>query len=471
MQMSTGSSQVSRRKLIGGFGAVAGAVFLAACSASSTNGASSSPASGGTGSAPSAAPASTVQGTQPAAASNQASAAAITLRLHSRTGAYGDVWTQRGHDFEKQQPNVKTAIEAYSSAVLSQKIQTMAAGGTIGDAYFVPSVWAEHYLFFSSGLARDLTNYAQSDKIDWTQWYKTAADQIHLNGKVVAMLDGASPGRAGLYYNKTMFKEAGLAEPTADWNLDKLVQTATTLTKGDVYGFHSLHRDSVELLIWLRSFGGDLYSKDGTKATLTTAESMQGIQWVWDTLYKWKCALPATSDVGSADQGYTTVFAAGKLAMFNSGTWDASTSEQSKIDWGLAPLPKGPIGQRGSMAEANCCQVTAASKNPAMAWEWAKWISNHDSGVLHVQKGVTPGARPDVYGDPALDKQYSYLGVYKSVFEEAMPYVIAANFHGKEVVDAVEQGLDPIWLGKTKLDQGAVAQVNQKVQQIIDEPK
>lgn len=462
---------ITRRGFLGTVGTAMAAVLFTACSGSS----SSTPSSGSAATTPStgtsAATSTSTQASQPASQANASSGATITLRLHSRTGAYGDVWTQRGKDFEKEHPNVKTTIEAYSSSVLSQKIQTMAAGGTIGDSYFVPSVWAEHYLFFSTGLARDLTNNAQTDKVDWSQWYKTAVDQIHLDGKLVAMLDGASPGRAGLYYNKTLFKDAGIPEPSADWDLDKLVEVAGTLTKNGVYGFHSVHRDSVELLIWLRAFGGDLYSKDGTKATLTTPESMQGITWVWNTLYKWKCALPATSDVGSADQGYTTVFAAGKLATFNSGTWDASTSEQSKIDWGLAPLPKGPIGKRGSMAEANTCQVTSASKNPDMAWEWAKWISNHDSGALHVQHGVTPGARPDVYGDPNLDKQYPYLAVYKTVFEDAMPYVIAANFHGKEVADAVIQGMDPVWLNGAKLDSDTVQQVNQKVQQIIDQPK
>jgi len=76
-----------------------------------------------------------------------------------------------------------------------------------------------------------------------------------------------------------------------------------------------------------------------------------------------------------------------------------------------------------------------------------------------------------VYGDPDLDKQYPQLPVFKTIFEEAMPYVIAANFHGKEVAQAVIQGMDPVWLGQAKLDQGAVEQVNQKVQQIIDQPK
>ena len=442
------------------FGAAVGAIFLAACSSPSATGPTSSPAAKSVS--------STVSAASPSA--SQASAASITLRLHIRTGPYGDVWTQRGKDFEQKHPNVKTAIEPFSSDVLSQKIQTMAAAGTVGDAYFVPTVWAEHYLFFSSGIARDLTDYANADKVDWSQWYKTAVDQIHLSGKLVAMLDGASPGRAGLYYNKTLFKQAGLAEPNADWDLNKLVQAAKALTHNGIYGLHTLHRDSVELLIWLRSFGGDLYSQDGKKVTLTTPESMQGITWVWNTLYQWKCSLPATSDTGSADQSYGTVFAAGKLAMFNSGTWDANTVEATKIDWGLAPLARGPVGKRGSMAEANTCQVTAASKNPDVAWQWAVWISDHASGVLHVQKGVTPGGRPDVYGDPNLDKQYPYLTVFKTVFEEAEPYVIAANFHGKEAAQAVIQGMDPVWLNGNKLDTSVINQVNQKVQQIIDEP-
>jgi multiple sugar transport system substrate-binding protein len=462
MNLRTDDLRISRRRALGSLGVGLGAVLASACSGA--------PASTGTSSGPASSTGATANATSQPAAAGQASGGTVNLRLHIRTGPYGDVWTQRGKDFEQQHPNVKTAIEPYSSDVLSQKIQTMAAAGTVGDAYFVPTVWAEHYLFFSSGVARELTDYANADKVDWSQWYKTAADQVHLQGKVVAMLDGASPGRAGLYYNKNLFKQAGQNEPNADWNLDQLVAAAKALTKDGVYGFHSLHRDSVELLIWLRSFGGDLYSQDGKKATLTTPESLQGITWVWNTLYQWKCSLPATSDTGSADQSYGTVFAAGKLAMFNSGTWDANTVEATKIDWGLVPLAKGPVGKRGSMAEANTCQVTAASKNPDVAWQWAKWISDHDSGKLHVLKGVTPGGRPDVYGDPDLDKQYPYLAVFKTIFEEAEPYVIAANFHGKEAAQAVIQGMDPVWLNASKVDTGVADQVNQKVQQIIDQP-
>lgn len=455
-------ARISRRKFLGSIGLGLSAILVSACSSPAAPSESSGSATNQT--------TGSGQATTPASQASQSSTSPVTLRLHIRTGPYGDVWTQRGKDFEQKYPHVKTAIEPFSASVLSQKVQTMAAAGTVGDAYFVPTVWAEHYLFLKSGVARDLTDYAKADKIDWSKWYKTAVDQIHLNGKLVAMLDGASPGRAGLYYNKTLFKQAGVAEPSGDWDLDKLVQAAKTLTKNGVYGLHTLHRDSVELLIWLRSFGGDLYSPDGKKATLTTKQSVEGITWVWKTLYDWKCSLPATADTGSADQSYGTVFAAGKLAMFNSGTWDANTVEATKIDWGLVPLAKGPVGKRGSMAEANTCQVTAASKNPQMAWEWAKWIANQESGKLHVLKGVTPGGRPDVYGDAELDKKYPYLAVYKTIFEDAEPYIVAANFHGKEAAQAVIQGMDPVWLNSGKLDETVVEQVNQKVQQIIDQP-
>src|SRR5579885_3354180 len=139
--------QVSRRKMIETFGAAVGAIFLAACSSPSATGPTSSPAAKSVSSTVSAASPSASQGTQPSSQASQASAASITLRLHIRTGPYGDVWTQRGKDFEQKHPNVKTAIEPFSSDVLSQKIQTMAAAGTVGDAYFVPTVWAEHYLF------------------------------------------------------------------------------------------------------------------------------------------------------------------------------------------------------------------------------------------------------------------------------------------------------------------------------------
>ena len=461
------SVRTTRRSLIAATTVALGGILVSACSGSTTT--SSPTAAANSTATTSSTAASQSQAAKPASQANQGSASNVVLRLESRTGSYGDVWTQRATDFEKANANVTIKVETFPSGTVKQKVETMAAGGTLGDAYFTPSVWANQYHFFVAGVALDLTDYANTDKIDWTQWYKTAVDQIHYKGKLVAMLDGASPGRAGLFYNKTLFKQAGQSEPSADWDLNKLVAAAQALTKNGVYGLHTVHRDAVELLIWCRAFGGDIYSQDGKTATLTTKESMEGITWVWNTLYKWKCSMPATADVGSAGQGYAAAFAAGKLAMFNSGTWDANTAEATKIDWGLAPLSKGPVGKRGSMAEANTCQVSKQSKNPEVAWQWAKWISNHDSGVLHVQHGATPGGRPDVYGDATLTEKYPYLAVFKTIFEEAMPYVVPANFRGLESAQAIIQGMDPIWLNKTPLNESAVAQVNQKVQQVLDE--
>jgi multiple sugar transport system substrate-binding protein len=488
--METGSvrrrvaTAVGRRRLMrwtaGALGMAAVGPLLSACGGAAPaapTAASQAPAAAGqaptaASQAPAAAPTApqTAAQAKPAGSAPQA-AGPVTLRLHPRTGPYNDVWTEVGQELQKRFPNVKVETEPFPSNVLTQKVLTMATGGTIGDAFFASVSYGEHFYNHVNGVTYDLTDLAKRDNLDWSQWFKTTVEALSLDGRLTAMIDGASPNNAGLYYNKALLKAGGVAEPTEEWTLDKYVEAARTLTKGDVWGLHNLHVNFLELITWPRAFGGDIYSKDGTKATLNRPESLKGLEWVWNCFHTWKCSPSHTIDIDTTGQGYTQMFAAGKLAMFGSGIWDVTNVMSTKIDWGLAPAPKGPIGQRGTMATANIAQITKLSKNPDMAWEWAKLDAGRESGILHLTKGVTPGGRPDVYGDPQLTKQYPYLAVYKKAFDEAMPYSYPANFRGQEVSATLSQGLDPVWLNAAKFDTAAIEQVNAKVQEILNKPK
>jgi multiple sugar transport system substrate-binding protein len=153
--------------------------------------------------------------------------------------------------------------------------------------------------------------------------------------------------------------------------------------------------------------------------------------------------------------------------MHNSGTWEASAANATKVKWNLAPMPKGPAA-RGSMAEANTICVTSASKNPDMAWEFAKVDASKEGGIFHLDMGVTPGGRPDVYNDAKVQEKYFWMKVWAKIWEDALPFNGPANYRGSEASDTMKQGLDPIWIGQATPDSGVLDKVNDAVQKVLD---
>ncbi len=446
----------------------AGMSLLAACGGASTPppaSATNQKATGAATTAPAGAAGAATTAPAQAAPAQKAAGATSSVRLHIRSGPYNDVWTKVGEQlFTPKFSNVQLKFEPYPAGELTQKVETMASAGTIGDLYFTNTYMMDHQRLGALGVAKAIDDYAKRDTIKWDDWFKVAVDQLYANGKLYGMLDGASPGRAGLYYSKDAFEAAGVPEPDETWTLDKLVDVGTKFTKDGGFAFKPTYGLAPETLIWLRAFGGDVYSKDGKKATLTTPESRKGLDWLYQGTHKLKI-FPKPDQM---QDGISTLFAAKKLAMFNSGTWDANMANSTKVKWGLAPLPKGPTGVRGSMAEANTICLTTASKNPDMAWEFAKMDASRDGGIFHLDLGVTPGGRPDVYGDPKVQQQYFWMKVWSKVWEEALPFGGPANFRGSEASDTLKQGLDPLWLGSSAPDGGAVDKTNDAIQKILD---
>ncbi|HZQ99506.1 MAG TPA: sugar ABC transporter substrate-binding protein [Chloroflexota bacterium] len=405
-------------------------------------------------------------GGTPQAAAPATGGATSQLRLNIRSGPYNDAWAKVGDLFKQKFPSVELKWEPFPASELTQKLETMAAGNTIGDLYFINTFQMDHQRFGALGIAKALDDYAKKDAIDWSQWFKVAVDQLYANGKLYGMLDGASPGRAGLYYSVEMFQEAGIPEPDESWTLDKLAEVGQKLSKDGKFGFRPLAGSAPELLIWVRAFGGDIYSKDGKKATVNTPEAKAGLTWIYDGMYKTKfMPLP-----DQAKDGFSTLFAAKKLAMHNSGTWDANASNATKVKWNIVPLPKGPTGIRGSMAEANTICVTSQSKNPDMAWEFAKLDASKEGGIFHLDLGVTPGGRPDVYNDSKVQEKYFWMKQWAKIWEGALPFNGPANYRGSEASDTMQQGFDALWIGQAKPDGDIFDKVNAAVQKVLDKP-
>lgn len=183
-----------------------------------------------------------------------------------------------------------------------------------------------------------------------------------------------------LYYNKDMFKAAGLPEPAIDKPMTKeeFEKAADTLNKNGVAGFSlgTGFQGAVLFQTFIRQFGGAVSNNEGTKATYNSDAGVQALQYVADLKKKYS---PSVSGEGDPE---VKVFQQGKAAMVIHGPWHISDMEKLGFV-GYAPVPQigneyavwGGSHQFALTTDdpakqlAVACWISWASKNSA---EWAK---------------------------------------------------------------------------------------------------
>ena len=238
-----------------------------------------------------------------------------------------------------------------------------------------------------------LDDYLKDDNMD--DVLDSIKQQGTYDGKFYAF--GYSESNVGVYYNKKMFKEAGIDEaslPTLEkpWTWSEFNAIAKKLKdhfNKPAIDFRLNSNDEMlpyayMPLIW--SNGGSVVNSKGTKAEgyFNSKESVEAVQFIQDLV----------------KDGYTTVspvekgFETGEYPMVLSGSWtiaDLQTNYKD-IDFGILPYPvsdktKKLVSPSGSWQLA----VTTKSDKKEAAAEFVKFATNTESSeILSLGNSVLP---------------------------------------------------------------------------------
>ncbi len=406
---------------------------------------------------------------------------AVTLRLHARAGVEDQMFGKQLPLFQQAYPGVGVSYEVFPGGDYFQKLQTLAAGGTLGDVVHLFTGDQSYQQFFVAGIFIPIDDYIAKDKFDLTQYYKYSLDGAKVDGKIGGLPFKSHPSRCGLFYNQSMFESAGVPLPNLDMSIDDLVTAAKKLTKaGDatsaMYGYGWNWNDIEFYECIVRNFGGDLFSEDGKKWTGSSPEAQKAWQWHNDMLNTFKVAInPLQSSPSNGD-----LFLSGRLGMYraNIGT-KAAYRGLDKFKWNMTLPPKGPSGSRGTYAETDMMSITKFSKARDESRALLKWITSKDAGIgLASQTGnrsSTAGGRPDVYNSQEFLTLSGYpVGVQKNTLlamEQAEPYRTLDNFRGPELQRAIDPILDLLMLGKAQPDKAFLGQLTDAAQAVADKPR
>ncbi len=253
------------------------------------------------------------------------------------------------------------------------KLQTSIAGGDAPDVFAMDGPLFPDYQ--TRDVLLDLKPFIDRDGYDLGQ----LADQ--------AVSDFKTPdGQFGvprdlnvvaLYYNKKMFDTAGIPYPDGTWDWAKLVDVAKQLTlkgaggKTSQWGFYTESTDMENYwseLVWQN--GGDIISADHKTSLVGSDQAAGGIQFLQDLIWKHKVMPDAaiTDALGDA-------FEQGQAAMEANGSWLVATHQAAGLDFGIAPLPKGPAGRATSINPTGAV-VYKGSKNRDAAWAFVKYLAS-----------------------------------------------------------------------------------------------
>jgi multiple sugar transport system substrate-binding protein len=380
---------------------------------------------------------------------------AINLRFLGRLGNQGDHFSLFAQRFnEKNYPDIFVKVELFANADYFQKLDTMIAGQTMGDGFWI-YVGGGFDQYVASNVYAPLDDVVAATGYDLGQYYPDSIETLTIGGKLYGMPWTLHLGSAcATYYSKPIFDAAGVPYPEESWEWTDLIETAKKLTNPDegIFGLRCENYYAGNPVTLARAYGGDLLSADGTKCTLADETTRQGLQIFSDFYMEYQVSPASAQLVGTWQQ----MFAGGKLAMAQTGFWGKGLGSYVAPDtWSTVASPYGPAGH-GNTQFVDTVGVTAISKYPAETFAFLTELCSYDAGMdIWQKRGSVPGSRPDVWNSEAALADAHFKVFSDMLKKDGMPpkLPLPANFREKEYWSEIDKGLEPIYLGEKALDE------------------
>lgn len=292
-----------------------------------------------------------------------------------------------------------------------------------------------------------------------SMWNRTTVNGVHY----VAPTD-ALP--TVLFYNKALFKKAGLNPIDPPKTLAQFVADAKKLTipAKKQWGFV----EEPLFNTWtfpslLSQYGGSEANAATRKIEFNSPAGLKALTVLYDTIFKWH-----VSPKGASSNEYATLFVEGKNAMSMSGTFNVVAFHKALgNNLGIAPLPKFGVKENDFLGQNywwifKTPGLTAAKKTAIGMF--MKYMYVHSLKLAQVD-GLFPTWVP-VMKNPAFRQEYS-IPVQEVAVDTGVLNPLIPNW-GTTSTDTVYQTMDEALLGKLS-PKAALAQAASTMQKVVDQ--
>ena len=327
-------------------------------------------------------------------------------------------------EFEKRNPDIEVSLLSMGAGGMNpQKLMTAIVGGVAPDVIqqdrFTLGDWASRDAF------RSLDEFLLREKgaknaLSARDFYPAAWNETLYKNHVYAIPTGIDDRL--MYYNRKLFREAGLNpdKPPRTWEELKIAAKKLTKMRRDGtferIGFIPNYGNSwLYLYSWQN--GGEFMSADGRTCTRDNKDTVGALKYIVD-FYD---MLGGTDKINIFQSGFQGAeqdpFITGKIAMVITGSWVLPSVARYApgLDFSVAPAPvpaerlastrdpksrfygKPPfITWTGGFAFA----MPRGSPHPEEAWKFIKWMTSEEATII--------GARADKAFNRSKGRPYIY---------------------------------------------------------------
>jgi multiple sugar transport system substrate-binding protein len=356
-------------------------------------------------------------------------------------------------DYQESHPNVEIKITTYELRDLEQKFAVTFPSNTVGDIIQTHVGNVSRYI--EAGLIPPNPPDIDAALKKKGSYLSTLIDILTYKNDTfgLPMFVGT---REVIFWNKTMFAEAGL--PGAPTNWDEVISYAQKLAQYDKEG--NLTRSGISLrltgggsgltskfALWLYPAGGTIIKKypDGKwRDDYDNEAGRDTLKLHIDLLYKYHVD-------DHKIKHDTEAFALGLTAMFirESSVIGYMKEYAPQVEYDTALLPS--YKRVGTLDNAQNLYVTKACKNPEIAWDFIKFMLQPKYQQYLLETVGWLPARLDVDFSSVLEKNPQYRNFvkfpenYEFYYESSIPCY-------DEIATRLAQRLEDAYLDQTLLD-------------------
>jgi multiple sugar transport system substrate-binding protein len=342
------------------------------------------------------------------AAAEPAAGDVIQLQLMGWSSSEGEnVRLQEVVDrFNEDHPNIEVTLSLVPQ--YDERLQTSLAGGSPPDVFYIDSLRLPDLVG-----AGALEPY-ESQALDPDDFYPSLREAFTLDDTFWCPPKDFST--LALVYNPTIFEQAGIEPPTADWTWEDMQAAAATISESvdGVYGL-VLPPDFARFIAFLYQGGGSVANEDFTEVTINSEEALNALNFYVNLVLDGAAATPADLDSGWPGEA----FGKGLAAMTVEGNWIVPFLEDNypDLEWGVVELPEGPGGP-ATMAFTVCYGVPAAisDERKTAAFELVNYLTGPEGMQAWTDLGL------------AMPTRQSLRDHWLEQFPDLQPFLDSADF-------------------------------------------
>lgn len=375
--------------------------------------------------------------------------------------------------FEQSHPDIGVrAVFAANNLSTNAKLFTAVASGNPPDVTWVDGPQVAE--FAARGVLEPLDPYIESAGIKPDDYWAPSWTQTQYQGKTWA-LTYSSDANFGFFWNKGIFKEAGLDPEKPPKTIAEMDEMANKVAKVsgnriDRLGLipWTVYGSANSLFTWGWAFGGEFYNPETQKVTLNDPKIVKALEWMASYSKKYGPERVSGFQAGFGT-GEQNPFYQGKFAMAPFGPWELAGLKKyaPDLDYGVTFLPQGPGAEpKSSWVGGWTVGIPKGAKNKDAAFEFINWLTHSPEATnLLVDAGL---------GFPGWKNAPGYEKIKNDA--ELRPFydILVATKHQRPVMPAtafmfgsMDRAVDAAIFGQ-KTPKKALDDANAEVQKELD---